>query len=118
MQYNKTLKNWVTEKEDYVLSGVDAFSSPITFLYQQFSRRERAKRHVAEMRNEDRKRELLKELLAKYVANEVIDLSDQDFDDFIDYCNVSDEFLKYSTQYEFIMYIKRKYEFYSVLRAK
>ncbi|MEO8149917.1 MAG: hypothetical protein ABI723_19920 [Bacteroidia bacterium] len=105
-------------KEDYMLSGVDAVSSPITFLYQQFSRRERAKRHVAEMRNEDRKRELLKELLAKYVANDVIDLSDQDFDDFIDYCNVSDEFLKYSSQYEFIIYIKHKYEFYRVLRAK
>jgi len=105
-------------KEDYMLSGVDAISSPITFLYQQFSKRERAKRHVAEMRNEDRKRELLKELLAKYVANEVIALSNDDFDDFIDYCNVSDEFMKYSTQYEFIMYIKRKYEFYSVLKAK
>jgi hypothetical protein len=105
-------------KEDYMLSGVDAVNSPITFLYQQFSKRERAKRHVAEMRNEDRKRELLKELLAKYVANDVIDLSDADFDDFIDYCNVSDEFMKYSTQYEFIIYIKRKYEFYRVLKTK
>ena len=101
-----------------MVSGVDAVSSPITFLYQQFSKRERAKRHVAEMRNEDRKRELLKELLAKYVANEVIDLTDTDFDDFIDYCNVSDEFMKYSTQYEFIIYIKRKYEFYRVLKTK
>ena len=105
-------------KEDYVLSGVDAFSSPITFLYQQFSKRERAKRHIAELRNEDRKRELLKELLAKYVANEVIDLDNEDFDSFIDYCDVSDEFMKYSTQYEFIMYIKRKYEFYRLLKTK
>lgn len=106
------------KKSDYMLSGVDAVSSPITFLYEQFSRRERAKRHVAEMRNDDLKRDLLKELLAKYVANEVINLNDNEFDDFIDYCNVSDEFMKNSTQYEFIMYIKRKYEFYQLLKAK
>lgn len=106
------------KKSDYMLSGVDAVSSPITFLYEQFSKRERAKRYVAEMRNNDLKRDLLKELLAKYVANDVINLNNTEFDEFIDYCNVSDEFMKNSTQYEFIMYIKRKYEFYQLLKAK
>ena len=104
------------KKSDYMVSGVDAASSPITFLYEQFSKRERSRRHIAELRNEDRKRDLLKELLTKYVANEVINLSDDEFDNFIDYCNVSDEFMKNSTQYEFIMYIKRKYEFYRLMK--
>lgn len=104
------------KKSDYMLSGVDAASSPITFLYEQFSKRERSRRHIAELRNEDRKRDLLKELLTKYVANDVINLSDDEFDNFIDYCNVSDEFMKNSTQYEFIMYIKRKYEFYRLMK--
>lgn len=104
------------KKSDYMTSGVDAISSPITFLYEQFSKRERSRRHIAELRNEDRKRDLLKELLTKYVANDVINLSDDEFDNFIDYCNVSDEFMKNSTQYEFIMYIKRKYEFYRLMK--
>lgn len=106
------------DKSDYMLSGVDAFNSPITFLYQAFSKRERAKRDIAEKRNEDRKRELLKELLVKYVDYDVINLDTEEFDDFITYCNVPEEFMKQSTQYEFIIYIKRKFEFYRALKNK
>ncbi len=104
--------------EDYMLSGADAFSSPITALYQAFSRREKNKRMVAEMRNNDRRRELLKELFRKYVDADIIQLSNSDFDDFVDFCGVSDSFLKNSTQYEFIMYIKKKFEVYRMVRGK
>lgn len=100
------------DKRDYVLSGVDAFSSPITFLYQSFSKRERSKRLVAEMVNEDRKRALLKELFKKYVDYDIIQLEDQDFEDFIDFCNVSDYFLKNSSQYDFLIYVKRRFSEY------
>ena len=106
------------KKSDYMVSGVDAFNSPITFLYQAFSKRERAIRDIAEKRNEDRKRDLLKELLSRYVAYDVIQLNDEEFDDFIKFCNVPDEFMKQSTQYEFILYIKKKYEFYEAIKNK
>jgi len=96
-------------KQDYVLSGIDALQSPITFLYQAFSRRERSKRKLAELINEDRKRDLLKELFRKYIDYDIIDLKDEEFDEFIDYCNVSDQFLQSSTQYEFLMFIKYSY---------
>jgi hypothetical protein len=96
-------------KKDYVISGIDAVQSPITFLYQQFSRRERSIRKVAELQNEDRKRELLKELFQKYVDYSIIKLNNEQFDAFIDFCNVSEEFLKYTSQYDFIMYIKYKF---------
>lgn len=96
-------------KKDYVISGIDAVQSPITFLYQQFSRRERSIRKVAELQNEDRKRELLKELFQKYVDYNIIHLNNEQFDAFIDFCNVSEEFLKYTSQYDFIMYIKYKF---------
>lgn len=100
------------DKRDYVLSGVDAFSSPITFLYQSFSKRERSIRLVAEMVNEDRKRALLKDLFKKYVDYDIIQLEDQDFEDFIDFCNVSDYFLKNSSQYDFLVYVKRRFSEY------
>ena len=104
------------EKDDYMLSGVDAISSPITALYQAFSRRERNKRKVAEMRNDDRRRDLLKELFRKYVDNDIIQLNNEEFNDFVDFCGVSDEFLKNSTQYDFIMYVKKRFEVFRMMR--
>lgn len=102
-------------EEDYRISNVDALQSPITFLYQEFSRRERSKRMVAQMRNEDRKRALLKELLQQYVDYEIINLSNEAFDDFIDFCAVPDEVIKGLTQYDFLQYMKKKYELYASL---
>ncbi|MBL8002330.1 MAG: hypothetical protein JNL05_10250 [Flavobacteriales bacterium] len=102
-------------ERDYRLSTVNAFESPITFLYQEFSKRERSRRLVAELRNEDRKRELLKELLHKYVEYDIINLSDESFDDFIDFCAVPDEVIKGLSQYEFLTYVQRKYELYTSL---
>ena len=103
------------KESDYRTTGVNAFESPITFLYQEFSRRERSKRQVAELRNEDRKRALLRELLKKYVEYDIINLSDAAFDDFIDFCRVPDEVIKGLSQYDFLMYVKKKYELYTSL---
>lgn len=105
-------------KKDYMLSDVDALNSPITFLYQQFSRKERAKRDLAELKNNDRRRSLLKELFSKYVATDIMNLETSEFDQFIDFCNVSDEFMKNSSQYDFIIYIKRKYAMYRMMQKE
>jgi len=105
-------------KRDYVLSDIDALNSPITFLYQQFSRKEKARRELAELKNNDMRRALLKELFIRYVAADIMDLDTSGFDDFIDYCNVSDEFMKTSTQYEFILFIKKKYEIYKMMQSQ
>ncbi len=103
------------KESDYRISSVNAFESPITWLYQEFSRRERSKRLVAQLENEDRKRELLKELLTKYVAYDIINLNDEAFDDFIDFLNVPDQVIKGLSQYEFLLYVKKRYELYSSL---
>ena len=78
-------------------------------------RRERSKREVAEMRNEDRKRELLRELLHQYVEYDIINLGNESFDDFIDFCAVPDDVIKGLSQYDFLVYVKKKYELYSSL---
>ena len=103
------------KESDYRISSVNALQSPITFLYQEFSRRERSKRLVAQLENEDRKRALLKELLTKYVEYDIINLSDEAFDDFIDFLNVPDQVIKGLSQYEFLLYVKKRYELYSSL---
>jgi hypothetical protein len=101
-------------EKDYMLSGINAAASPITFLYQQFSKVERSKRQVAYLENEDRKRELLKELFRLYVDYEIIVLNDEQFDDFITYLNVSDDFLKNSSQYDFLIYVKDRFRDYKI----
>lgn len=115
-EIQKDIETLGYEKSDYMLEGVDALSSPITALYQAFSRRERNKRMVAEMRNNDKRRALLKELFRKYVDADIIQLSNEEFDEFIDFCGVSDSFLKNSTQYDFIMYVKKRFEVYRMIR--
>ncbi|MBS1568020.1 MAG: hypothetical protein JST45_01125 [Bacteroidetes bacterium] len=102
-------------EKDYRETGINALESPITFLYESFSRRERSKRLVAQLENDDKKRELLKELLHQYVDYGIINLSDDSFDDFIDFCNVPEEVLKGLSQYDFLVYVKKKYQLYTSL---
>jgi hypothetical protein len=103
------------EEKDYRESGVNALESPISFLYQEFSRRERSRRTVAQLENEDLKRALLRELLQQYVDYGIINLSNESFDDFIDFCNVPDEVIKGLSQYDFLVYVKKKYQLYTSL---
>lgn len=114
-EIQKDIDNLGYDERDYKLSPVNALQSPITFLYQEFSKRERSKRLVAQLENEDRKRELLQELLKKYVDYDIINLNPEAFDDFIDFCDVPEEVIKGLTQYEFLLFVKKKYELYSSL---
>lgn len=109
IEIQKDIEELGYNKNDFMLSGIDPMQSPITFLYQQFSKREQSKRKVYELENEDRRKELLKELFKKYVAYEVIDLSEDEFDGFIDYINISDGLLKNTSQYDFIVYVKARF---------
>jgi hypothetical protein len=89
-------------------------SNPITFLYEQFSKRERSKLAVAKMEYEDRKRALLKELFHLYVDFDIIALTNDEFDAFIDFMHVSDEFIRQSSQYEFLIFVKEEFQQYKI----
>jgi len=90
--------------------------SPITLLYEQFSKRERSKLEVSRMEYEDRKRALLKELFHLYVDYDIIELTNEEFDAFIDFMHVSDEFIRQSTQYEFLIFVKEEFQQYKIWR--
>jgi len=98
------------DDRDYVLTGIDAYISPLTFLYQQLSRKEQLKRRAYEIINEDRKRALLKELFIKYVDYDIIDLSRDEFDEFIDFINISDQQLISMSQYDFVIFTKERFQ--------
>ncbi len=106
------------DQKDFMVSGFAALQSPLTFFYQKYNRMEKSKRRVAELLIEDKKREVLKELLKMYVHGKLIELDETEFDDFINYCNIDLEFLKNCSQYEFIVFIKKKYGDYNLERRK
>lgn len=103
------------DEQDFRVSGVNAMQSPITFLYEQFSRREQSKRLEAEYVNRDNRRELLQELFVKYVDYDIVQLKRGEFDAFADFCDPGDELLKKWSQYEFILYVKRQYSLFKMM---
>jgi hypothetical protein len=89
---------------------INAISSPITYLYERFSKFGKSKQKVAAWENEDLKIDILKDLFRLYVKNDIINLNEDEFEAFIAYCNLSEEFIKTANQFELVMAIKGKYE--------
>jgi hypothetical protein len=100
------------DERKFILQGVDAIQSPVTYLYQLFSRNEKSKREVAFLLNEDARRHLLRELLNYYSSSGFINVSTKDYDEFIAYCALNEAQLKTLTQYELAVYIKKKYQIF------
>ena len=99
----------VTPDPEEIQTVAAALSSPITYLYQMFSKIEKSKRKLRELENEDNKVALMKELLTIYNRAGLVDLAPEDMDPFIRHCNFSTAFLKRASQYEIILAVKGKY---------
>jgi hypothetical protein len=112
----KSLREIDESKDELGVANTDryanthALSSPIEFLFERFNTMEQSKRKVALLEDEDKRRQVLKDLFHLYIKNDIINLSDNQFDKFIDYLNFSDYFIKTATDYELLMAIKYKYE--------
>ncbi len=102
--------------ETRTVKGVEAFQSPITALYQAFSKTERNKRKIEEWKYKDSQRDILKELLRAYVAYDVVNLTEEEFDDFIYFLNMDPDFLRTASEFELIEFIKAKYEHFMYMR--
>lgn len=103
------------QEEDFRVSGIDAIQSPITWLYEAFARDPRRQRAVARLENDDRRRALLQELFTKYVDYEIVDLESWEFDAFARFCDPGEDALKRWSQYDFILYIKQRYQVFRMM---
>ncbi len=97
-------------KETHTVTGVNVLQSPITALYERFSKKAQQHEKIEGLIYLDKQRKILKELLRVYIAYEVIDLKDDEFDEFINFLNISEDFLKTSSDFELIDFIKGKFE--------
>jgi hypothetical protein len=105
-------------RETRMVTGIEVMQSPITALYQTFSKKEQNKRWIAEQVYKDDQRKVVQELLRTYVAYDIINLSDEDFDHFISFLNINESFLKTATEMELITFIQDKYEHYKLVTGK
>lgn len=102
-------------RQTVTVNGLEVIQSPITALYQRFSHTEQSKAKVAELQYMDSKTEIVKEILRLYVVYEVIDMTEAQFDDFITFMALDENFLKTATDMELATFIKDKYEHYKML---
>ena len=93
----------------YQTSGLSSIGSPITALYERFSKLEQSKRKVAELEQNDRKVAALKDLFRIYIKYDIIELTNDQFDDFITFCDLSDYYIIHASQFELVETIKAKY---------
>jgi len=103
-------------RETKTVTGIEVLQSPITAIYQAFSKKEKNKAWIAEQTYKDDQRKVVKELLRVYVAYEIIDLTEEEFDDFITFLNVDESFLKTASEMELVVFIKDKFEHFSSFR--
>jgi hypothetical protein len=100
-------------RETRQVTGIEVLQSPITALYQAFSKREKNKQWISQMEYKDDQRKVLKELLRVYVAYEIVKLDEEEFDSFVEFLNIDEDFLKTASEMELITFIKDKFEHFS-----
>jgi hypothetical protein len=102
-------------RETRMVTGIEMLQSPITALYQAFSQKEQSKRAVAKLEYQDEQKAILQDLLHLYVAYEIFDLNEQEFDSFIAFLNINEDFLKTASELELVTFIKDKFEHFKSL---
>ena len=108
----------LSKRETRTVTGVNVLQSPITALYERFSKTAQSKRLVAEMEHQDNINSILKELLRVYVSYDVVYLEEDQFEAFVYFLNIDEHFLKTASEYELITYIKDKLEHYKSLNKE
>lgn len=91
-----------------------SITSPISALYEYLSGKAREREKLKGQMKEDERRRIFKDLLNYYNENALIDLPEKNYDDFITYCNLPTDFLKYSTDYEITKTIVAQYKKYAL----
>ena len=108
-QIEKDIGRLGFNQNDFRLHGSEAWMSPISALYSQFSKKEKAKRQVAEWINRDNRNDLLKELFRYYERAGLMELPEDRYDDFIEFLHLTDDQLKAFSQYDLAVYIRKSY---------
>ena len=89
-----------------MVHGYQIIQSPFTYLYELFSTREKDKRGYAQLMNEERKNELVTELVNNYISLGILNLETSEVNDFVDFAEIPEDFLKTTNEYDFVLYLQ------------
>jgi hypothetical protein len=85
-------------------------------LYERFSKEGRSKEAVAQLEYNDKKEEILQDLLKLYISYDIIKLNPEEFSDFIIFMNIDEQFIKTTSDIELVTFIKDKFEHYMSMK--
>ncbi len=97
-------------------AGVSDFGfvfSPITALYDAFSKEGRERRKLEELLEQDRRRELIENRINTRKIASITKLSEAEAQNFLNWCNFSVEFILKINDYELIRLIMHRFEQYT-----
>ncbi|HEY8401652.1 MAG TPA: hypothetical protein VIK89_10340 [Cytophagaceae bacterium] len=86
--------------------------SPITMLYEKFSRRYKQYRKIEELEKIKYYEQLRRERLRKSLIVQVTDLKEDEVEDFLKFAYFTDEYIETASEYELIIAIKKRYQEY------
>lgn len=96
---------------------IEPFTSPISALYELLSGRAQEREKLKKQIIEDDRRKIFIELLKYYNESGLIDLPEEHYEQFINYCNLPLDFLKYNTDYEITKTVIDAYKKYVRLQG-
>jgi hypothetical protein len=94
--------------DSYIKSLGFALSSPISFFYYNFSKVERSKRRVYELRNEKAQYAVIDSKISRHKIQYWTGLKEQDLDSFILFCDFSFDYMLSASEYDLIFKVKEK----------
>jgi len=89
--------------------------SPITALYEAFSKEGKERKKLAELQEKDKVSQLIEERITMPQLKELTGFSDAEAYKFLDWCDFSADFINSMNAYNFIMVVKHKAEQYKKL---
>lgn len=110
-QIRKSINNLYVPNTD-LYPDAKPFQNPISYLYELISKKEKEKRLAANLQTEFSKRSILKELFRLYNAYDIINLPEEDYDNFITYLNMPYEFMQSVSDYDLAITVKYKFKEY------
>lgn len=110
-QIRKSINNLYLPNTD-LYPNAKPLQNPISYLYELISKKEKEKRLAANLETEYNKRSVLKDIFRLYNAYNIIDLPEEDFENFITYLDMPYEFMQRVSDYDLAVTIKYKFKTY------
>jgi CarboxypepD_reg-like domain len=93
-------------RRDYTLHGVNALTSPITALYDEFSKHGKEERGYGQLEDATSRHAVLKALIEHYIEDGILKVKEEDIDLFIDFANVPPQLVYTGNEYDLLNYLK------------